>query len=242
MTMDEKTSRKMDLALLVILPMVFVVLACLSLLGYSEANFGDSYVFMTELFSVFAVLILPLSRVFRKFMAPYWFILMVSSVVYIHSCSLYFGLYQNLAWWDVISHGYSSFVVTMTVFIALCVIQRYTRFIDLGKRSMLFMVFIIGFGFGNVWEIWEWFVDNFFGDMYMSYSVFDTLGDIACDLLGAGMATLASAYFVYRSDTNKIVDQMNLDRFMVSMGRKWDRRCMGIKRGEPDDFDVKQED
>lgn len=222
--MDQRQERLIDIALLIALPLGFFVLAILSYLGYSRADFGETYVFTTEALSLLIVMTLPVLRITKKFRAPYWFILIVTSVVYIHSVSLYFGLYQNLGWWDIISHGYSSFVVTMTVFIGLLVIQRYTTHIDLGKGGLIFMLFIIGFGFGNFWEMWEWLVDNIFGDSFMSYSVYDTLGDIVCDAIGAGAATLVAAHVMYRGNPNNIVDQMDLDRFMSNIGKKWDRK------------------
>lgn len=206
-------------------PLGLLSLAVLAGLGYSDADYGDTYVMITEVVSVLLVMVLPLLRLSKTFRCPYWFMLVITSVVYLHAVSLFAGFYKDFEWWDAVSHSYSSVVVTMIAFVALLVIQHYTREIELGTWTLLLMTFVIGFGFGNVWEIAEWLIDTAFGTPLMSYSLEDTLGDIRNDAAGAFAMTMVARGLLYYRDTDRIVESMNLDRFMKGVGEKWDRRC-----------------
>jgi hypothetical protein len=220
-----KSERIIDTICLILFPMGFVALAVLARMGYSEANYADTYVFVTEVISTVIVTVLPALRLTRSFRCPYWFMLIVTSVVYVHSVALFTGFYQSVSWWDIFSHSYSSIVVTMIVFTALLVIDHYTTEINLGTSTLLLMTFVIGYAFGNFWEIGEWFIDNTFGMTLMSYSVEDTLRDLLSDALGAVVMTSIAAFIVFCKNPDRIVGEMNLDYIMVRIGNKWDRRC-----------------
>lgn len=225
MTETFVTNRKIDILYAVLTPLGLISFAILAKLGYCGSDFAESYVFSTELILVMLSSVLPLLRISRRFIAPYWFICTVTAILYVHGTAMYVGTYQTIPHWDVFAHISATMVVTMIVFLGLTVIQAYTTCVELGKKTFLFMVFIIGFAFGNVWEMFEWFVDNFFGYTYMSYSVFDTLGDVLSDVIGSLTMTLLAAIVLYRSTPKEIVAPLNIDRIMTILGGKWDRKC-----------------
>ena len=79
-------------------------------------------------------------------------------------------------------------------------------------------------------------VDCFFGDMYMSYSIMDTIKDICLgDFVGVTIMTMAAYGIMLHKDCNKIVDGMNLGKFMDDMGRRWDRKCVNHDPGSEND-------
>jgi len=217
--------RVIDIAYLFLAPSGLLILMVLAFAGYYSGSHPVGYVTMTETFLASAAIVLPLLRVTKKFITPYWFILSITGLVYLHGFGLYLGAY--IAWenWDVLAHISASIIVTMIVFIGMLVVKEYTTVIELGKVMFLLMVFVIGFGFGNFWEIVEWFIDNAFGYTYMSYSIHDTLRDIVTDLIGAGIMTLAAAYFLRIRTPFEILSGFGLHNFMTSMGKKWDRKC-----------------
>ncbi len=238
MTLEEYTltEKRIDTACLVLFPMGFVLLALLANAGYSPAFFADTYVVATEVISAIVVMVLPALRLKGKFRSPYWFMFVVTSVPYLHAVSLFFGFYKYMDYWDFISHSYSSAVVTMVVFLALLIINHYTKRIKLGVGGILFGTLLLGHGFGNAWEVWEWMVDCFFGDMYMSYSIMDTIKDICLgDFVGVTIMTMAAYGIMLHKDCNKIVDGMNLGKFMDDMGRRWDRKCVNHDPGSEND-------
>jgi hypothetical protein len=217
--------RKIDIFCLILFPLIFITLAILAHYEYSPAYFSGSYVMMTEVVSAIIVTILPLLRVMRKFHSPYWFMIMITTVPMLHSASLFFGFYQSFEYWDIIAHSYSSLVVGLIIFVALLIISNYTTRISLGStKTILILTFLMAWGFGNVWEIQEWVIDNIFGNAFMSYSVLDTLKDlIVSDFIGAVVLEII-AWIILRYHTiNDIVDSMDLDDFMKAAGKKWDK-------------------
>lgn len=231
-----RTERRIDLLCLVAFPMGFIILAVNAYLGHSEAFFGDTYVAATQVVSALVVMVLPIMRLTKKFRVPYWFVFMITSVPYLHAVSLYFGFYNNLSYWDFISHSYSSAVVTMVAFLAMLIISHYTTRIRLGIKGILAGTLLMGHGFGNIWEVWEWSVDCFFEDSYMSYSIMDTVKDICLgDFVGVTLMTMVAFVIMLHKDYDKIVDGMNLGKFMDDMGRRWDRKCVNRDPGAEND-------
>ncbi|MCK9323420.1 MAG: hypothetical protein RBR05_03210 [Candidatus Methanomethylophilaceae archaeon] len=222
-----KKERTTDIACLILFPLGFIILAILAIMGFSEGFFAETYISSTQIVSAILVMILPVLRLTKKFRSPYWFMFLVTSVPYLHAVSLFLGFYHSFANWDFISHTYSSIIVGLIVFISLLIIQHYTVRIDLGSTAtILFFTFIIAWGFGNIWEITEWIIDNAFGNALMSYSVMDTLGDLVIsDLTGAILTDVLAGIILSRYSITQIVEEMNLDRFMDRIGKKWDKKC-----------------
>ncbi|MDR1405511.1 MAG: hypothetical protein LBJ20_08115 [Candidatus Methanoplasma sp.] len=217
----EKT---IDRVCLVLLPLGFLIYVLLTLAGIYGKDHEMMYVVVTEAVLFIISIVLPLLRVRDKFITPYWFIAIIEGLLYLHGSALYFGTYMWIPHWDVIAHISAGFVVTLIAFIGLLTIQSYTARIDLGKGPFFFMLFVIGFGFGNLWELLEWFVDCTFSYAYMAYSVHDTLGDVVMDLVGSGLMTLFAAVLLRRRTPQEIISKFGLHDFMTDMGKRWDRK------------------
>lgn len=182
--------RTVDVLLSVVLPGTLAVFAVLSHMGFSDADFGDSYVMESLLLCAAVTAVCPVLRLVGLVRLPYWFIGAVSVAVYMHGVSLYYGTYRDLWWWDHLTHFTSSVVVTSVVFTSLCALVRYVPGQRLGgNAAFLLLVAAVSFGMGDLWEVAEWTVDAVSGNHYMQYSVFDTMEDVAMDVLGVSVAT-----------------------------------------------------
>jgi hypothetical protein len=216
--------KRIDLVCLIFLPLGFLIYTLLALAGIYGKDHDVMYVVVTEIVLLMISIVLPLLRVKEKLITPYWFIATVEALIYSHGSALYWGTYIWIPHWDVFAHISASFVVTLVAFIALLTIQSYTTRIELGKGPFFFMLFIIGFGFGNLWELLEWFVDNAFGYAYMAYSIKDTLGDIVMDLVGAGITTAFAMFLLRKKTPKEIISGFGMHDFMTDMGKRWDRK------------------
>lgn len=220
--MNMGSTRKTDLTLSVILPGILLVFALMSYMGKSVANFGDSYVLATIIVCMIAVSVAPVLRYLGVIRMPYWFIAIITSDIYIHAITLYFGTYQTTIWWDRFTHFYSSLVVSMIVFIGLCILDKYILKIDFGGNALfLAMVFFCGYGFGNLWEIFEWTIDTVFGNAFMQYSVFDTLGDVTIDAAGALAMVVVGAVVLYGRSPADIISDIGLDDRIDNLKARW---------------------
>lgn len=213
---------RIDLFLSILLPGVLVLFALMSYLGYSVANFGDSYVLATIVCCILASAVAPILRYRNILRMPYWFIAIITSDIYIHSITLYFGTYQTTLWWDHFTHFYSSLVVSMVVFIGLCILDKYINKIDFGGNFLfLVLVFLCGYGFGNIWEIFEWTIDTVFGQAFMQYSVFDTLGDVTIDALGALVMVLIGALILRGRTPADVITDIGIDDKIDGLKKAW---------------------
>ncbi len=194
-----RSVRTVDAVLCIVLPGVLAVFAALSHMGFSDADFGDSYVMESLLMCAAVTAVCPVLRLVGLVRLPYWFIGAVSVAVYLHGVSLYYGTYRDLWWWDHLTHFTSSVVVTSVVFTSLCALVRYVPGQHLGGNAVfLALVAVVSLGMGDLWEVAEWTVDAVSGNHYMQYSVFDTMEDVAMDVLGVSTATAVLAVVLGR--------------------------------------------
>jgi hypothetical protein len=228
---SEETERKIDIACLIILPISFIAMGVLGILGYSMHK-DEGYATAVQFVSIFAVIILPIMRLKRIFMAPYWFIFVMTANIYMFSIMLFLGVYDNIWWWDHFSHWLSSVLVAMIVFIALLIIENYTTRISIPKGVLLFMTFVFGLALGCVWEMWEAGMDGAFWEGMMVYDVFDTLGDLWMDALGSATMAVLGAIILHFKTPEQIVGRIGLDHKMRRIGERWDARCDGRRKNE----------
>ena len=228
--MKNETSRKLDIAFLIIFPCVMCLMAVLALNGYSRGEHAPDYAATTQIVAGLALMIIPIMRLTRVIMLPYWFFAIVSLNIILYSTSLFFGFYTYLWWWDEVCHAFSSLLVTMIAFVALCIIEHYTKMISLmPKSAFLFMVFMIGVAFGNIWEMWEGAVDQLMGVKHMQeVDAFDTLSDLLMDIVGAAAMVLIAMIMMRRKTVSELAAEMGFEGKMVLIGKKWDRRCGGV--------------
>jgi len=226
--LSQETERKIDLACLIILPLSFVAMGILGLAGYAM-NKDETYATVVQFISVFIVMILPLMRLKKIFFAPYWFVFVMTANIYMFSIMLFLGVYDNYWWWDHFSHWLSSLLVAMIVFVALLIIEAYTTRISIPNGVLLFATFMFGLAFGSAWEMWEAGMDGAFGEGMMVYSVFDTLGDLWMDVVGAGTMVIMGIVILRYKRPIDIVGRIGLDHKMRVIGEKWDRRCDGLR-------------
>lgn len=229
MTLTREQERKIDLACIILLPLGQLIFGIASRMGLAIGQYGDTYIFSTFIVMAIIVVILPIIRYKRWLVFPYWFVAMVSLCIYIYSVPLFLGFFDNLWWWDEFSHWYSSVIVSMIVFLALCLMQYSAKRMYMSIPVLAFLTFFMGFGFGCVWEVYEGTVDWVFNGSYMSYSVFDSLCDVQMDFLGSLTMAVIGAIVVYRKPIDEMIDGIDEKRLIHNFVHK-DRTKMGAKK------------
>jgi hypothetical protein len=222
--MTAVTERKLDLSLLILLPIICVILFIMAVSGFAS-NRDTGYAAAVQLACIVAVIILPLLRVKKIFMAPNWFIFVMTSNIYMFSITVMTGIYDNFWWWSPFSHWYSGVLVTLIVFMALLVIKNYTTMINIPSGVLLFIAFMMGLGFGCLWEMWETSIDVLYGRPTMLYSAIGTIRDLYMDALGSLTMLAIGAVLLHFRTPADIIGGIGLDHKMKRIGEKWDRRC-----------------
>lgn len=222
--MKPETERKVDIALLIILPLICVILFLMAISGFAS-NRDTGYAAAVQLACIGAVIVLPLLRVKKVFLAPYWFIFIMTTNIFMFSTTVMIGVYDNFWWWSPFTHWYSGLLVTLIVFMALLVIKNYTTMIHIPTGVLLFIAFMMGLGFGLFWEMWETSIDVIYGRPTMIYTSIGTIRDLMMDALGSLTMIVIGAIFLRYRTPAQIIGGIGLDHKMKRIGEKWDRRC-----------------
>lgn len=209
MTLSKDTQRIIDAECLIVFPSVQILFCILALMGFAIGVNGQDYIATTHLVVAFLTIPFPYLHYKRKFLFPYWFIAVVTFCMYAYSISLFMGFFEIFWWWDEFTHWFSSIIVSMIVFFALCILTSAMKKVEMSNMVIVMMVFFAGFGFGGVWEIYEGSVDYLANKAFMSYSLTDTLYDIHMDVVGAFTMTVASALILRNKNAEQLVAEID---------------------------------
>lgn len=213
--------RKIDIVCLIIFPISFVVLFFLSITGHSNANYGTTYVATTELVAAGVSMLMPLTRLKTNYKLPYWFVAVMTADFYLYGFMLFLGTYDNTWWWSPFTHTLSSFLVTMVIFLAMCLIESYAKNITFFPLSaFLTTLFLTGLAFGNIWEIIEGVIDASFNQPFMQGHVGDTLEDLLMDSVGAGLMTIVACIRLHKMGPLDIVEKSMKDSVPLEVFEK----------------------
>ncbi len=105
-----------------------------------------------------------------------------------------FDFYERLWWWDIFLHGTSSLGFGLIGFLFIFMLFEGDRYAA-PPIALAFLAFCFAMTIGAVWELFEYFMDSQFGLNMQKSGLDDTMGDIAVNAVGAGLAALSG--FLY---------------------------------------------
>ena len=95
-----------------------------------------------------------------------------------------FDFYERFWWWDIAMHGGSAIAFGLTGFVLVFMMFQGDRFAAPPFALALF-AFAFGLAIGALWEVFEFAMDQLFGLNMQKSGLFDTMGDLIVDALGA---------------------------------------------------------
>lgn len=107
--------------------------------------------------------------------------------------------YENFWWWDTMLHVSSGLILGFAAFLVIYTGLRRKE-IHLTPRMVALLVFLVGIGFGAIWEIFEFAMDQLFGlnMQRLQTGVTDTMKDLIVDGLGAMIMGYVGARYIRR--------------------------------------------
>lgn len=210
-------------AMLVLCPLSFLAIMIPAAMGVApgiEAGHDAIYLEATCIAWAVVSVVLPVLRLVRLVSMPSAFLLVVYGNMYFYVLSLNVGLYLNVSWWGDMGHVISSTIVSMIVFLALCIVEEHSPpHVTFGSRAgMCAMLFLVALSFGGVWEMIEGFADFTGGDSYMVYGASDTMGDLTADLIGVSIMTVAAYIYLGRHTAEDMTSSIRIGRGMFAVG------------------------
>lgn len=193
------------LCMLVLCPILLIVLFVIVELDMAPgiaAGHPKEYLQGTCIATALITLILPILSLKNVIVLPNWFLALVYFDLYMYATTLCLGMYFTISWWGDLSHVISSAVVSEIVFMALCVMAKYSPgHVSIGSRGgIAITLFVVSVSFGGIWELIECSTDWIAGNSYMVYGADMSLADVTADAIGAGIVALY-AYFSLKDNS-----------------------------------------
>jgi uncharacterized membrane protein YjdF len=174
-----------------------IMKAVMAVLLVTEFLLGK-YVVSLMIIVVLTISMLPtlVSRRHKKNL-PWTLDFLVTFSLFLHTIGVVFDFYHTTDywWWDKMTHLLGTFVVGMAALYLVFMVQF------LGKVIMSipmagFFIFMVAMGVGALWEIAEFWNDRILATT-TQISLNETMWDLQMNMLGAIIASLLGARFLY---------------------------------------------
>ncbi len=184
---------------------IILVLCVHSRLG----GFSRGYEFNTAVICA-AICLVPVAlKCVRALTLPGPFTVLIVITVCLHCLGVLYFSYDQLYFYDTITHSLSSIVVTTCVFMTLMcyhVINDRVRFAGI---SLGIFVALIMLGFSVYWEFLENVVDVLTGTR-MQYNPYDTARDMICNTVASFAASMVLQAYASRRTPEAMVEALDL--------------------------------
>lgn len=120
--------------------------------------------------------------------------LWLTLAVFLHTVGMT-GLYQQVWWWDHVTHTLSATVVAAAGYAAVSALDEYSDAVRFTERFMFVFIVLFTVGLGVFWEVLE-FVARELADVVgvepvlVQYGLADTVVDLVFDMVGAVLVAL----------------------------------------------------
>jgi len=184
------------------------VLVAMSLIAVIE-EFKASYEVVTGFFCAFICLGPLLLRRKGVFELPLTLVILIEVAIFLHGYGVLLMRYDDLLFWDTLTHIISSLTVSLCVFYALMAVNIFDPMVRIPRKFMPFIIVLIGLAFGAFWESFEFVVDELTGT-HMQYSPWDTVRDLVCDVVGAAVIGIYSYFYLGRKSEEEFIEGLKI--------------------------------
>ncbi len=140
----------------------------------------------------------------------------LTAILFLYS-SLFLGeigdFYERFAWWDLLLHTSSGFLMGLFAYILVFVLNRTPRSsLNLTPPFVALFTFSFAVASAGIWEIFEYGMDQIFGLNMQKSGLHDTMEDMIVNLIGATLFGFIG-YLQFRIDKDSIIAPL-VDKFM----------------------------
>ncbi|MBR6205390.1 MAG: hypothetical protein IKQ60_10230 [Candidatus Methanomethylophilaceae archaeon] len=187
----------------------------LALCAHSRlGGFSRGYEFNTALVCAAICMVPVVLKRAGALTLPGPFTLLIVFSVCMHSLGVLYFSYDQLYFYDTITHTLSSVVVTVCVFLALMCYQVLDERVRFTGMSLAVFVALIMLGFSVYWEFLENVVDVLTGTR-MQYNPMDTARDMVCNTVASFVTSLALQRYMVRRTPESMVEALHLHPRLV---------------------------
>jgi uncharacterized membrane protein YjdF len=198
--------KKIDLSdvICVITSLSILVMTVLSVLGTDRTP----YKLWTGVLCAFFCLLPMMFRHASVMRLPLILIIPIQVTIFLHAYGVLLVLYDDIIWYDTVTHLAASITIALLVFYALVAVELFDKETRFGKRIPL-VVTLIMMTFSMYWEVLELVVDYTTG-INMQYSPWDTIRDMVCNTIGTLMVTIPLRFYLKKHDPKEFIERLEL--------------------------------
>ena len=193
--MKLKTIKKLKIFILISLVLLFILSI---VLGALQKNWIAVLISVVGLFSSLLPSILE-----RKFSVDFSEGVEIIALLFIYAY-FYLGEYHNFFslfwWWDLFLHGVGLFLIGLMSFSIVALLNKKRNVaVNLSAFFVAVFAFCFALSIGALWEIFEFFMDSFFGFNMQKSGLVDTMGDMIMGSFGAFVASCLGYIYMRRN-------------------------------------------
>jgi len=140
---------------------------------------------------------------------PLAFIVLIEVAIFAHAYGVLLMRYDDIVWYDTVTHTFSTIAVGLCVFYALMAVQIFDRKTRFGPRWIPLLVALIVMTFSIYWEVLELVVDTLTG-INMQYSPWDTIRDMVCNSAAALIVTVSARFYLKSHTCEGFIESLEL--------------------------------
>ncbi|MDG2176488.1 MAG: hypothetical protein P8M72_10240 [Gammaproteobacteria bacterium] len=197
---------------------ISLLLKALLILGAVFLFIAGQYQAVVETLLILCITFMPLVLDARlQVKIPYEFETLAILFAYL---SLFLGevldFYNRFWWWDIVLHISSGFLLGITGFLLVYVLNEDKKInFDLSPFFIALFAFMFAMGFGGIWEIFEFSLDELFGLNMQKSGLQDTMWDLIVDAIGALFISILGYRFLLTKESDSFLERW-IDKFIVA--------------------------
>ncbi len=193
----------------------FILLVLLTIQSYFDDT-RTGYQTYTGVFTAFFCLVPLFFRRGKVMTLPIVLVIMIEAAIFLHGYGVLMLQYDNLEWYDSVTHTTSSIVVGLCVFYALMTVDRADDKVAFGKNGIALLIVLIMMSFSVYWEVFELIVDVLTGTN-MQYSPFDTMRDMLSNFIGGIVVAIYVRWFLGRRPDYNVAEEFDLHPQLIGL-------------------------
>jgi hypothetical protein len=144
---------------------------------------------------------------------PLILVVMIEVTIFIHAYGVLLLLYDDITWYDTITHLAASITIGLLVFYALIAVEQFDHKTHFGPKGIPLFIALIMTTFSIYWEVLELVVDTTTG-INMQYSPWDTIRDMVCNEAGTIIVTVSIGLYLMNHTDEEFIDGLKLHPYL----------------------------
>ncbi len=138
----------------------------------------------------------------------FWIVL----ALFLHVIGGVSGFYDDVPWWDHLTHAMSASLVAALGFVMVLVLDKYVDSIYLPRAFLAVFIVMFTMAVGVFWELMEYAIDQLTGSrLQYGPSPDDTMLDLLFDAFGGFMVAAVGAHYLKHSSPDRFVKSLGVD-------------------------------